>query len=270
MPSFKSIFLYATAALAGFASASPSAGGHIGREVDSHALDRRCGCSNIPHLFADMQSRVAVVSDNLSEWSLSISSWHPPLLNLVPPDAAVGVSATVSFEVIQPHLEMLRGALGAAVEDIHAMVNLDVNTILTSNGTVVSVSALAELVLSVFIVSFNHLTAGTSPDFPSPGDLHRFVCCIPRLHPRRHQSVPSVHRQHWVCPEVVSVAPLLRRQPYSACLAELLKVTFTIVAGLQVSFCGLLQAHADILGIVKVLGLVHIVDLIKVFINISL
>ena len=67
MPSFKSVFLYATTALAGFAFASHSAGGHIGREVDGHALDRRCGCSNIPLLFADMQSRVAVAPDNFSE-----------------------------------------------------------------------------------------------------------------------------------------------------------------------------------------------------------
>ena len=180
-------------------------------------------------------------------------------------DAAVGVQdATLAFEVIQPHFEMLRGALGAAAEDIHArMVSLDINTILTNNGTVVSVSTLAELVFSVFVVSSHHPTVSSLLDIPFPGDLHHFVCCIPRLHPRRHHRAPSVHRRHWVCRPVLSIPPPPVRQPYSVCLAEFLKVTFTIVAGLQVSFCGLPQAHTDILGIPKVLGLVNIVDQLK-------
>ena len=200
--------------------------------------------------------------------SLSNSLVACPFAEYLPltSDAAIGVQdATLAFEVIQPHFEMLRGALGAAVEDIHAwMVSLDINTVLTSNGAVVSVSTLAELVFSVFVVSSHHPTVSSLLDIPFPGDLHHFVRCTPRLHPRRHHRVPSVHRRHWVCRPVLSIPPPLTRQPpYSACLAELLKVTFTIVTGLQVSFCGLLQAHTDILGIAEVLGLVNIVDLLK-------
>jgi len=218
MPSFRSIFLLASTALAAFTSAAPTPGGaptnlNTGNLVgaltsvsdnniadnsvnnnDVHVLGRRCNCDSIPDLFAHVQVEI----DALTGQCQNVVNAGPIV------DVNVAVDLVVKIQAI----------LSAALADLQAIVQatVDVKVLLLSEGKLIDIQVCAQIIANVVIA---------------------IAACL--------KLVINA------CVNIDISAVLSVVAEIGGLLSSLLQIVFSVVADIDVVICGLLKVVVNVL-----------------------